>query len=176
MQSEAHARLQTLVEADLTDLSYKQIVLDHPEEFSARAIWYANRTLGLGNATEKPPVEEHSITQDRTSALVKWLQVQASQTEGFLPPFTNADAARVMGMHERQRYGQVHRNIQPRIDFACYVCDLPPLGCAAEAPFGRAWALILQVEQSPDRPILERSGALVDGVFRNAPKNTLLDP
>lgn len=130
---------KTLVEADLADLSYEQIVVDHPEEFSARAIWYANRTLGRHNTTEKAPAESNSITQDRTSALLKWLQQSAAANNGLLPPFTNADAARVMGMHEAQRFGQVHGNIQSRIDYACYLCDLPPLGCAAEAPFARAW-------------------------------------
>lgn len=130
---------KTLLEADLADLSYEQIVVDHPEEFSARAIWYARRTLGLENSTAKPPTEPSSITQDRTSLLLQWLQQQAAENDGFLPPFTNADAAHAMGMHEVQRFGQVHGNIQSRIDYACYVCDLPPLGCAAEVPFRRAW-------------------------------------
>jgi hypothetical protein len=39
----------------LADLSYEQIIVDHPEEFSTRAQWFARRTLGLPNSTEKPP-------------------------------------------------------------------------------------------------------------------------
>jgi hypothetical protein len=45
----------TLVEADLEELSYEQIIVDHPTEFSARALWYARRTLGLPNELAKPP-------------------------------------------------------------------------------------------------------------------------
>ncbi|MBR0642920.1 EVE domain-containing protein [Plastoroseomonas hellenica] len=46
---------QTLSDAELPELSYEQIVLDHTEEFSDRAIWYARRTLGLPNSSPKPP-------------------------------------------------------------------------------------------------------------------------
>ncbi|MDM0032857.1 HNH endonuclease [Variovorax sp. J22P271] len=131
---------QVLAEADLEDLSYEQIVLDHQGEFSSRAIWFSRRTLGLGNPTEKPPAATHSDTQTRTSTLIMWLRDRAIENDGHIPAFTNADAARVMSMDDMQRYGQVHGNIQSRIDFACYLCKLPPLGCAADAPFSKAWA------------------------------------
>jgi hypothetical protein len=48
---------QTLADADLTDLSYEQIVLDHPDEFSPRAIWFSRRTLGMPNDSHKPPAK-----------------------------------------------------------------------------------------------------------------------
>lgn len=131
---------QVLAEADLEDLSYERIVLDHQDEFSARAIWFSRRTLGLENPMEKPPAATHSDVQSRTSALLLWLKDQAAENDGYLPSFTNAEAAQIMSMGDMQRYGQVHGNIQSRIDFACYLCDLPPLGCAADAPFSRAWA------------------------------------
>jgi hypothetical protein len=37
------------------------------------------------------------------------------------------------------KFGRVFGNIQSRIDFACYVGGLPPLGLAAEVPFAKAW-------------------------------------
>ncbi len=46
---------QTLADADLADLSYEQIIVDHPDEFSPRALWYARRTLGLPNESDRPP-------------------------------------------------------------------------------------------------------------------------
>lgn len=46
---------RTLAESDLANLSYEQIIIDHPDEFSARALWYARRTLGLPNETDRPP-------------------------------------------------------------------------------------------------------------------------
>jgi hypothetical protein len=45
----------TLADADLEELSYEQIIVDYPDEFSARAQWYSRRTLGLTNETDKPP-------------------------------------------------------------------------------------------------------------------------
>jgi hypothetical protein len=57
-----------------------------------------------------------------------------------LPLYTNADAAAVLGMEDMNQFGRVLGNIQSsRIDFACYVCGLPPLGLAADAPFDMAW-------------------------------------
>jgi predicted HNH restriction endonuclease len=49
---------QTLVEEDLGEISYEQIVLEHPEFFSTRAAWYARRALGLENETPRPPPPE----------------------------------------------------------------------------------------------------------------------
>jgi hypothetical protein len=46
---------QILTDAGLSELSYEQIVVEHPEEFSARAVWYARRALGLPNPTPRPP-------------------------------------------------------------------------------------------------------------------------
>jgi predicted RNA-binding protein with PUA-like domain len=44
-----------LADADQEDLSYEQIVVDHPEEFSPRALWYARRTLDLPIEGSRPP-------------------------------------------------------------------------------------------------------------------------
>lgn len=46
---------ETLAEADLADLSYEQIVIDNPDEFSKTAQWYARRNLGLPNDSARPP-------------------------------------------------------------------------------------------------------------------------
>jgi predicted RNA-binding protein with PUA-like domain len=48
---------QTLADADLANLSYEQIIVDHSDEFSPRALWFARRTLGLLNDTERPPAK-----------------------------------------------------------------------------------------------------------------------
>ncbi len=63
---------QTLVDADLEEMSYEQIVLDHPSEFSERAIWFSRRTLGLPNIRQfAPPSAEILINfvavHDRSS-------------------------------------------------------------------------------------------------------------
>ena len=131
---------QTLVDADLEDLSYEQIVLDHQGEFSPRAIWFSRRTLNLENETDKPPASTYSDTQTRTTTLIKWLASEASGNDGVIPAFDNADAAVAMGIGDMQRYGQVHGNIQSRVDFACFSAGLPPLGLAANFPFAKAWS------------------------------------
>jgi predicted RNA-binding protein with PUA-like domain len=46
---------QALSLADLGRHTYEQIIVDHPEEFSERAKWFARRTLGLPNDSTKPP-------------------------------------------------------------------------------------------------------------------------
>lgn len=48
---------RVLNEADRADLSYEQIIVDHPEEFSPRALWYARRTLGLPNQSNRAPAK-----------------------------------------------------------------------------------------------------------------------
>ena len=131
---------QTLAEADLAELSYEQIILDHPDEFSPRAVWYSRRTLGLPNDSAKPPAKAISLTQTRTESLLRWLRERSESNGGNLRSFTNADAATVLGMTNMHQFGRVFGNIQSRIDFACYVGGLPPLGLTADAPFDRAWA------------------------------------
>ena len=64
---------QALVGANLKALSYEQIVLDHPDEFSARAIWFSRRTLGLRNAIARPPAKP--IEQVPRRAVPYWVFV-----------------------------------------------------------------------------------------------------
>lgn len=130
---------QTLRDEDLDDLSYEQIIVDHPEEFSPRALWYSRRTLGLSNHSDMPPARRSIPAQIRTEELLIWMKKRASEVDG-LGHFTNADAARVLGMTDMHRHGRVLGNIQSRIDFACYRLGLPPLGLTAEAPFSHAWS------------------------------------
>lgn len=54
-QSKPTQGYQTLADEDLKELSYEQIIVDHPGEFSARGLWYARRTLGLPNKSDRPP-------------------------------------------------------------------------------------------------------------------------
>lgn len=130
---------QTLVDADLEDLSYEQIIVDHPDEFSARSLWFARRTLGLPNDSNVPPAYADSDTQAATEKLIQWLKAEAHDNDGVIPVFSNADAARVMGIDDVKRFGRMHGNIQSRVDLACYLLGLPPLGLAADAPFEKAW-------------------------------------
>ena len=130
---------EVLADADLEDLSYERIVLDHSHEFSARAVWFARRTLNVGNESEKPPAVTHSDVNVRTEKLLDWLKERAKFNGWVIPAFTNAEAAAAIGLGALSAYGRVHGNIQSRLDFACYLCDLPPLGCAAVEPFEKAW-------------------------------------
>jgi predicted RNA-binding protein with PUA-like domain len=128
-----------LNDADRSDLSYEQIIIDHPEEFSERASWYARRALGFPNSTEKPPAPEDTSTQERTEALIQWLKERRDHETQQIKKYSNAEAAEAMGIGDMKRFGQPHGNIQSRLDFACYMNGLPPLGLTAEAPFSKAW-------------------------------------
>lgn len=130
---------QTLADADLADLSYEQIIVDHADEFSARALWFARRTLGLENESNKPPARTITPVQMRTEKLLMWLRARGDANDGHLPAHSNAEAAAVLGMADMHQFGRVFGNIQSRIDFACYLAGLPPLGLAAEEPFAMAW-------------------------------------
>ena len=130
---------QTLADADLSDLSYEQIIIDNPDEFSARALWYARRTLELPNESDKPPARSITPVQIRTEKLLTWLRARAKAHGSRLPPHTNAEAAAVLGMSDMHQFGRVFGNIQSRIDYACYEADLPPLGLTATEPFAMAW-------------------------------------
>lgn len=130
---------QTLADADLADLSYEQIIVDHPDEFSARAIWYSRRTLGLPTGSDRPPARAVTPVQVRTKTLVNWLRSRAESNGGHLLPHTNTEAAAMLGLGDMHKFGRAFGNIQSRLDFACYVAGLPPLGLAAAEPFARAW-------------------------------------
>lgn len=130
---------QTLADEDLVDLSYEQIVVDHPDEFSPRAIWFAKETLGLPNDSDKPPAKATTPTQMRTERLLEWLYKRSQANGGLIPLYTYSEAAAFLDMPDMHQFGRVFGNIQSRIDFACYLAKLPPLGLTAEAPFDRAW-------------------------------------
>jgi predicted HNH restriction endonuclease len=129
---------QHLAEANKDDLSYEQIVVDYPEEFSVRAQWYARRALGLTNLTSKPPADQAKETQTRTVELLKWL-ADGREADGRLAEFTNGDAAAAIGVADLQVHGRAQGNVQSRLDYACFLCGLPPIGLAAVKPFGEAW-------------------------------------
>lgn len=130
---------EVLADADLEDLSYERIVINHPREFSARAIWFSRRTLNLRNESDKPPAVTHSDINVRTGRLLEWFLERTERNGWIIPNFTNSEAATAIGLGALSTYGRVQGNIQSRIDFACYLCDLPPLGCAAIEPFEKAW-------------------------------------
>lgn len=131
---------RTLAEVNHSDISYEQIVVDHPNEFSERANWYARRALGLPNGLSIPPAPGSSDTQTRTTVLIAWLKSIARDNDGIIPAFTNKEAAAAIGLNDIQTHGRAHGNMQSRIDFACYRVGLPPLGLVAEEPFELAWS------------------------------------
>jgi hypothetical protein len=45
----------------------------------------------------------------------------------------------MLGLGDMHKFGRAFGNIQSRLDFACYLAGLPPIGLAAEEPFARAW-------------------------------------
>jgi predicted HNH restriction endonuclease len=130
---------ETLATENLTDLSYEQIIVDHPDEFSDRALWFARRTLGLPISTNKPPTLGVSPVQRRTEDLLAWLRKRADENGGIIRSYLNAEAAEAIGLGHMQEYGRVQGNIQSRLDFACYQVNLPPLGLTAAEPFRDAW-------------------------------------
>lgn len=130
---------QTLADENLSALSYEQIIVDYPDEFSARALWYARRTLNLPNDSQNPPAKTTTPIQTRTEELLRWLKALSSNNGGYFPPYANGDAAAAIGMGEMLRHGRAYGNIVSRLDFACYKAGLPPLGLTAETPFAKAW-------------------------------------
>ena len=58
MKSKPTQGFTTLADADRSDLSYEKIIVDHPEKFSARALWFARRALGMPNESDQP----HALT------------------------------------------------------------------------------------------------------------------
>lgn len=130
---------QILADANLEDLTYEQIVVDHPDEFSPRALWFSRRTLKLPNEIDAPPAPTHGDTQTRTDKLIIWLKNRARNNNGLLA-YTNDEAAVAMEISDMRKFGRHHGNIQSRIDFACYASGLPPLGLVVDSPFSGAWA------------------------------------
>lgn len=131
---------EVLNRAEMRDLSFEQIIVDHPEEFSARALWYANRTLGLPNELAKAPADRGTVTQQRTEKLLDWLSERARENGGYLNAYTNAELGHHLGFDDLTRHGRHLGNMQSRIDFACYMAGAPPLGLCAVEHFANAWA------------------------------------
>lgn len=75
---------EALDQAEMRALSFEQIIVDYPEEFSARALWYANRTLGVASHSDKPPADLGTLTQQRTERVLDWLADRANQHGGAL--------------------------------------------------------------------------------------------
>ena len=76
-----------------------------------------------------------SSVQADTERIIEWLRELSRISEGH-PKFTNADVAGTLG---KKRPGKELGNLMSRLDFACYVAGLPPIGCVAEKPFADAW-------------------------------------
>lgn len=131
---------EVLEDADMRDLSFEQIIVDHPEEFSARALWYAKRTLRLPIDLSKPPADLGTVTQQRTETLLDWLWARAGSHDGRLNSYTNAELGAALGFGDLTRHGRHLGNMQSRIDFGCYMAGVPPLGLCAIEHFARGWS------------------------------------
>lgn len=141
---------KALADANLEDLSYEQIVVDHPDEFSPRALWYSRRTLGLPNRWPEAPAPMNGKTQQTTEQFLAWLAERAATNDGVIEPFTNLERFQAMGYDTPQAGGIAAGAIQSRVDFACFELGLPPLGLTAQTPYpaweydgNRAWAFPL---------------------------------
>ncbi len=131
---------EVLDQAEMRALSFEQIIVDHPEEFSARALWYANRTLGVASDSDKPPADLGTLTQQRTERVLDWLADRANQHGGALNSYSNADVGALLGFDDLTRHGRVLGNIMSRLDFACYQAGVPPLGLCVVEHFANAWS------------------------------------
>ena len=81
-----------------------------------------------------------TAVERETRRLLEWFRAHAQANEGHIPPFTNAEAIAELREGPLRSEARAHGNIQSRVDFACYRCNLPPLGLTAETPFRKAWA------------------------------------
>lgn len=95
-----------LNDADRAELSYEQIIIHHPDEFSKRALWFARRALGHVNHTSKPPVSKGTSPQARTELLLAWLKVRRSSPSDRIKSYTNADTAISMGIGDISKFGR----------------------------------------------------------------------
>ena len=138
-KSQATMGFETLEAENQGDLSFEQIIADHPDEFSDRAIWFARKRLRVATGSETPPASGITPVQRRTEALIAWLRERSEGHGGLMPPYTNAEAAAALDMGDMHKYGRVQGNIQSRLDFACYRANLPALGLTATQPFHDAW-------------------------------------
>lgn len=137
-KSQPTAGFEALRNAGLDELSYERIILDHPDEFSARAQWHSRRTLGLKNELPKAPPRGGTPIQEQTARLIDWLMARRG-ADGRVPAFSNAEGAAALGWSDLQVFGRAYGNLQSRLDFACYRAGLPPLGLTAEQEFAKAW-------------------------------------
>ncbi len=77
------------------------------------------------------PVQEH------TAIILDFLRNNAEANGGHLI-FNNADLAHVIGWRRPEQRRPLG-NLISRLDACCFKAGLPPIGCAAEAPFREAW-------------------------------------
>lgn len=82
---------ETLVEADLEDLSYEQIVVDHPDEFTPRAQWFSRKTVGLPNRWPEAPADPEGQRSPLMVVAYKSLSESAPPVVGAFVAADNVD-------------------------------------------------------------------------------------
>lgn len=103
------------------------------KEAASRAV---TTLLGIDISELTPEMLNAPKVQANTEVILDWLKDNAAANDGTLK-FSNTDLARVLGW---KKPNQPLGNLISRMDLACYRADLPPLGCAAERTFDRAWS------------------------------------
>ena len=78
-------------------------------------------------------------TDKLTAGLLAWFQAQAEANGGVIPVFKREDVPKVLGLKPESKPHRVLGNVQSRLDYACFVSGLPPLGLVAEKPYEKAW-------------------------------------
>ncbi len=88
-----------------------------------------------GQPISEIPRNDRIKVQVQTEIILDFLKDNAAANGGKLS-FTNTDLAVSIGKKKPDR---PMGNLISRLDFACYVAGLPPLGLAAEERFKKAW-------------------------------------
>jgi predicted HNH restriction endonuclease len=101
----------------------------------------------------------------QTPRLIDWFRQQAKANGGVIPPFTNADVISELHDGAVKDEARAHGNVQSRVDFACYMRGLPPLGLTADKPFARAWG---QQSRSWAFPIKQMQAAAQSHLWTDA--------
>ena len=100
--------------------------------------------------------------------LIQWFRDQAKASDGHMPAFTNADIIADLRNGSVQTEARAQGQVQSRVDFACYLCNLPPLGLTADKHFEKAWDSPIKGWEFPVRKMqaAAQTHKWIDGDFQ----------